>query len=136
MRNNSIIFTGEVIKIGNKPFFRSLYNKYIASSAYKKIGYKINVIVHIKNIFKGKSKISNQIKNNIITVKTKYNPPCKSLILPKIGNNYVFFPEDYGNCSKFCFPIINQKIQINNNNNLPIKNFDSYVKKYSLPKKM
>ena len=106
--NNSIIYIGTVSKVGVGPADIVKYNKNINNS-WKEKSYSIDVDVKIEEVLRNLKSDLKLSVGKIVQTKSLHSPPCKSLVTPVVGKKYVFFPEDYGNCSSFAFEIESEK---------------------------
>jgi len=101
VRNNSLAFTGTTVFVGEAPEYVVMANAK-EESMYKHKRYCIDVHVKVDEVFhkRAEDKI---VSGQIFKTQSCYNPPCKGISLPKVGESKFFFPEDYGNCSSFSF---------------------------------
>ena len=106
IRNNSLIFIGSAKVTREAPpdvLRRNLTKKTVWDQESYEIGVSVNVEENLGAALK------NPKARSFETV-SRYLPPCKDLSRPEKGKRYLFFPEDYGNCSKFLFEIVDGKV--------------------------
>jgi hypothetical protein len=106
IRNNSLIFIGNAKVTREAPpdiLKRNLAKKSMWDHESYEIGVSVNVEENLGAALKNPKALSFE------TV-SRYLPPCKDLSRPEKGKRYLFFPEDYGNCSKFLFEIVDGKV--------------------------
>ena len=101
IHNNSLVFTGTTVFVGEPPSDVVRTNSK-NESMYKHQRYCIDVHVKVNKIFhtRDDDRIS---KGEIYKTQSCYIPPCKGISLPKVGESSLFFPENFGNCSSFSF---------------------------------
>lgn len=105
-RNNNLIFLGTVSSVGDAPADILKFNKK-SDSMYDHKSYCLEVTLKIKKIFKNAKKIEAK-EGTMFKTKNCYSPPCKGIQKLELGKEYLFFPENYGNCSQFAYPASTQ----------------------------
>ena len=106
IRNNSLIIIGSA-KVTREAPREILKRNQSEESMWKHEAYDIGVSVLVEENLG--APLKNPKARSFETV-SRYSPPCKDLSRPAKGKRYLFFPEDYGNCSKFLFEIVDGKV--------------------------
>ncbi len=108
VRNNRIILLGKAVSIGKAPA-NVLARNTKKKSMYEHEAYAVPVTIEIEEVLAGGD--ATLKPGARYETQSMYNPPCKDLALPKLGERALFFPEDYGNCSSFSFVVREGQIE-------------------------
>jgi hypothetical protein len=107
IRNNSLILIGtaQVTREAPPEILKRNQSK---PSMQDHEPYQIGVKLKVEEVLS--TPLKNPKAQNFETI-SRYSPPCKDLLRPQAGKRYLFFPEDYGNCSQFQFEIVDDKVE-------------------------
>lgn len=107
IRNNSLILIGTA-QVSREAPPEILKRNQSKPSMQEHEPYQIGVRLKVEEVLS--TPLKNSKAQNFETI-SRHSPPCKDLLRPQPGKRYLFFPEDYGNCSQFQFEIVDGKVE-------------------------